>query len=142
FWLKDGFFANVAVNLDTAGAAVKQEIRKVGYDKLVALYGASDVKTKLGMEPFTATTENIGGFASDAAAEDTVSATGFVTTVTANEDATLTGISWSVTSGGETKPFTPDTMPNIQLANGGSVQFGLIIKGIADNGAAAVADVY
>ena len=51
FWLKDGFFANVKVDLATAGDAVKQEIKKVGYVGLLSLYTRDEVENGLGLYP-------------------------------------------------------------------------------------------
>lgn len=49
FWLNDQFFANVAVDLSTAGAAVKQEIKKVSLYKLLELYTADELRNQLGL---------------------------------------------------------------------------------------------
>lgn len=51
FWLKDGFFANVKVDLATAGDAVKQEIKKVGYVGLLSIYTRDEIENQLGLYP-------------------------------------------------------------------------------------------
>lgn len=50
FWVNDQFFANIAVDLETAGAAVKQEIKKVEISKLLELYSADEIKNVLGLD--------------------------------------------------------------------------------------------
>lgn len=50
FWANKDFFKTVKVNLSTAGAAVKQEIKKVELEKLLELYTVDEVKNQLGME--------------------------------------------------------------------------------------------
>lgn len=49
FWLNDQFFANVKVDLSTAGAAVKQEIKKVSLYKLLEIYTADELRNQLGL---------------------------------------------------------------------------------------------
>lgn len=50
FWLNDKFFANVAVDLSTAGEAVKQEIKKIGLETLLNIYSSEELKTYLNLE--------------------------------------------------------------------------------------------
>lgn len=50
FWVNENFFANVAVDLSTAGAAVKQEIKKLGVETLLDLYSPEDITNYLGVE--------------------------------------------------------------------------------------------
>ncbi len=50
FWLNEDFFASVPVDLATAGAAVKQEIKKQDTKDLLAIYSETDLETYLGMD--------------------------------------------------------------------------------------------
>lgn len=49
FYLKDGFFANVAVDLETAGTDVIAEIKKEDSDDLYAIYSSYDCVRYLGL---------------------------------------------------------------------------------------------
>jgi len=50
FYLKDGFFANVAIDLKTAGADVLEEIKKEDIDALRELYTDAELTTYLGID--------------------------------------------------------------------------------------------
>lgn len=50
FYVDDGFFADVSVDLATAGEIVKQEIKKVDEWTLEGLYSTSDLEKYLGIE--------------------------------------------------------------------------------------------
>lgn len=51
FYLKDGFFANVPVDLSTAGADVIEEIKKQDAVDLFNIYTAQEIVDVLGLEP-------------------------------------------------------------------------------------------
>ncbi len=51
FYLKDGFFANVPVDLSTAGADVIEEIKKQDTASLFNIYTAQEIVDILGLEP-------------------------------------------------------------------------------------------
>lgn len=51
FYLDCGFFGDVAVDLETAGEAVKDEIKKVDDEKLLNLYSISQLIAELGFKP-------------------------------------------------------------------------------------------
>ena len=69
-------------------------------------------------------------------------ATGFITTVTANENLTVNSIKWNVTSGTETRPLAPQSaIPTITLNNGAKTIFKVIVSGLKDASATAVAVV-
>lgn len=61
FWLNDEFFANVPVDLATAGAAVKQEIKKQDVSELLEIYTEADLETYLDMEVYTVSVETLSG---------------------------------------------------------------------------------
>ncbi len=68
--------------------------------------------------------------------------TGFITTVTASENLTLNSIKWNITSGSETRTRAPETtIPTITLDNGASTVFKVIVSGLKDENATAVAVV-
>jgi len=50
FYLKDGFFGNVAVDLKSAGTAVKNEIKRYDYETLSNLYSDADLYKYLGVK--------------------------------------------------------------------------------------------
>lgn len=60
-WLNDEFFANVPVDLATAGAAVKQEIKKQDVAELLDIYKEADLETYLGMDVYAVTVETLSG---------------------------------------------------------------------------------
>ena len=69
-------------------------------------------------------------------------ATGFITTVTANENLTVNSIKWNVTSGTETRPLAPQSaIPTITLNNGARTIFKVIVSGLKDASATAAAVV-
>ena len=69
-------------------------------------------------------------------------ATGFITTVTAKGNLVIQSIKWNVTSGTETKPLTPQgEKPIITLADGANAVFKVIVSGLKDENAKAVAVV-
>ncbi len=51
FFVDSDFFACVAVDLATAGDAVKDEIRKLGYERLTELYDTEEIIEQLGLTP-------------------------------------------------------------------------------------------
>ncbi|MDY3030576.1 MAG: hypothetical protein SOS24_02300, partial [Clostridia bacterium] len=69
-------------------------------------------------------------------------ATGFITTVTANGNLVIQSIKWKVTSGTETRTLTPQNeIPTITLAKNASTIFKVIVSGLTDENAKAVAVV-
>lgn len=67
--------------------------------------------------------------------------TGFVTTIEATDDITISQIRWNVTSSGTTKLLTPGSLPITTLESGATVSFKVIVENLKDNAATAVAVV-
>ena len=68
--------------------------------------------------------------------------TGFVTTINAVNDISISNIRWNVTSGERTKLLTPTgSCPITTLNSGASVSFKVIVNGLKDDAATAVAVV-